>query len=107
MVKHFVIVITTHWIHCFLIFVLYSIEDAFVIPPKVPNLDTLVNGPGAFRANNSDELFSIIANYVAKFYGMTFIEKWLTNNKGRSVLEMITVLDIAYAITIIKNHELV
>ena len=34
-------------------------------------------------------------------------KKWLNNNQGERVLEMITALDIAYAVTIIKNQELV
>ena len=36
-----------------------------------------------------------------------FYQKWLTNNKEKSVLEMITALDISYAITIAKNRKLV
>ena len=67
----------------------------------------LTKGPGAFGDSDSDELLSFIANYVAKSYGMAFIKKWLTNNKGKSVLEMINALDLAYAITIVKNHKLV
>ena len=67
----------------------------------------LANRPRVFGGNSSDELFSFTANYVAQSFGMAFIEKWLNKNNVRCVLEMITSLDIAYAITIIKNHKLV
>ena len=36
---------------------------------------------------------------------MSFINKWLETNKGKCSLNMITVCDLAYAITIIKNHK--
>ena len=53
----------------------------------------------------SDDLYSFIANYVAKSYGMSFINKWLRDNKGKSLLYLTTESDVAYAITLIKNHE--
>ena len=53
----------------------------------------------------SDDLYSFIAKYVAKSYGMSFINKWLKDNKGKSLLYLTTECDLAYAITLIKNHE--
>ena len=53
----------------------------------------------------SDQLYSFIANYVAKSYGMSYINKWLKDNKGKCLLYLTTVCDLAYTITIIKNHE--
>ena len=50
-------------------------------------------------------MFSSIANYAAKAYGMAFIKKQQTDTKDKILLEMITALDIAYAITIVKNHD--
>ena len=57
------------------------------------------------KSNPSNELYSFIANYVAKSYGMSFINKWLKDNKGKSLLYLTTACDLAYAITLIKNHE--
>ena len=57
------------------------------------------------KSNTSNELYSFIANYVAKSYGMSFINKWLRDNKGKSLLYLTTECDVAYAITLIKNHE--
>ena len=65
----------------------------------------LAKGLGAFEDSDSDELISFIDHYVAKSYGMAFIKKWLSNNKGKNVLEILTTLDIAYTITIVKNHK--
>ena len=53
----------------------------------------------------SNDLYYFIANYVAKSYGMSFINKWLRDNKGKYLLYLTMECDVAYAITLIKNHE--
>ena len=40
------------------------------------------DGPSAFGGNNSDELFSFTANYVAKSYGMAIIKKMADQQQG-------------------------
>ena len=56
------------------------------------------------RTRTSDDLYPFIANYAAKSYGMSFINKWLENNKDRSLLYLTKECDLADAITLIKNH---
>ena len=56
------------------------------------------------RTRATDELYSFIENYVAKSYGMSLIDKWLKANKGKCLLSLMTVCDLAYAITIVKNY---
>lgn len=85
---------------------------------RKPNPNKLSRGPVEFgytgalssseieeQSNASNELYYFIANYVAKSYGMSFINKWLKDNKGKSLLYLTTACDLAYAITLIKNHE--
>ena len=52
-----------------------------------------------------NDLYSFIANYVDKSYCMSFISKWLKDNRGKCLLYLSIVCDLVYAITIIKNHE--
>ena len=108
--------ISTQSISCFPTFIWILKEDA-AVPPRKPNPDRLAKGPTEFEypgmtvrpiyepaAIVSDELHAFIPRYVLKACGMLFINKWLKANKGISMLDMITVCDLAYAITIIKNH---
>ena len=57
------------------------------------------------RTSASDEVYAFTANYVGKSYGMAFINKWLKANKGKYLLNLITVCDLVDVITIIKNHK--
>ena len=42
---------------------------------------------------------------MAGSFCMSFINRWLKANKDKSLLDIITVCDLTYAITIIKNHK--
>ena len=53
----------------------------------------------------SNKLHPLIADYVARSYGMSFINKWPGVSKEKSLLDVIIVCDLAYAVTIVKNHE--
>ena len=57
------------------------------------------------RTRATDELYFFIENYVAKSYGMSLIDKWLKANKGKFLLNLITVCDLVYAVIITNNHE--
>ena len=54
---------------------------------------------------NSNMMFDFIVDCVLKTYGWRYVGKWIEKSPGRSVLDIITVSDIAYAITVIENSK--
>ena len=44
---------------------------------------------------------------MPKLYGKRAVKKWLKNNKGKSLLDMITMSDVAYCAALVENnHEI-
>lgn len=50
-------------------------------------------------------MYDFISDCVLKTYGWRFVGKWIEKSPGKSVMDMITVSDIAYAITVIENSK--
>ncbi len=44
-----------------------------------------------------------LGKYVSGIYGTRSIITWVTKNKGRQFLDMVTMLDIAYTVAVIEN----
>ena len=82
--------------------------------PCTPNLTMLLEGPisvklvieeGGEDGKSADGLFHFIGHHVCGCYGKRAVRKWATENKNKTVLDMITVDDIAYAVTMVVNLE--
>ena len=46
---------------------------------------------------------AFISNYVSRLYGVNAIRTWLKEHKGKTFLDMMTVSDVAYVISLLKN----
>ena len=46
----------------------------------------------------------VVEHYTVHLYGKRHITKWLNNNKGCTYLDMITLSDIAYVVSLFKNN---
>ena len=62
---------------------------------KTMTVDNLEDGMSVF--------FSFVERYVVKLYGKRAIAAWVKKNKGRSFLDMLTMSDVAYSMSIIEN----
>lgn len=51
------------------------------------------------------KLFHFIVECVVKTYGQSKITKWVEKHPGKTVLDMITVSDIAYSVVVIDNSS--
>ena len=57
------------------------------------------------RGDRMKKVLSFIEKYVPKLYGKRAVKKWLKNNKGKSLLDMITMSDVAYCAALVENNH--
>ena len=61
--------------------------------------------PNAFESNEDFyPILDLFAKYATKMYGMSNIQANIKNNKGTTLLDVITMPDVAYVITLIENN---
>jgi len=59
-----------------------------------------------YDAANGMKVCRFVDKYVSRVYGARAVSAWLTKNKGKTFLDMITMSDIAYTVAVIENgHE--
>lgn len=72
------------------------------------HLDYLMNIPTDIsNVEDNKELvpiFWFVNEFVADLYGKRFIRKWLKSNKGKTILDLVTMSDIAYCLTLVENN---
>ena len=73
------------------------------------DLEYLMNVPHSLdKDTQSDDLNAIyrfITMIVVKLTGKRALKKWLSDNKGKSPLDMVTMSDVAYSLTLIANNR--
>ena len=71
--------------------------------------EMLVNLPTDDDGWEDENVYKIIirfvAEYVCNIYGKRQIRQWLDSNKGSTFLNLLTISDIAYALTLIENSN--
>lgn len=61
--------------------------------------------PNAFKSNKDFyPILDLFAKYATKLYGMSNIQANIKNNKGTTLLDVITMSDVAYVVTLIENN---
>ena len=69
----------------------------------------LMDIPPALSSDTHTEelnvIFRFITGIVIKMLGKRSVKKWVKDNKGKSPLDMITMSDIAYCLTLIENNK--
>jgi hypothetical protein len=73
-------------------------------PPKDLEVTSMSPGCVADLTYTLYKIFAFIVECVVKTYGWRQVGEWIEKNRGKTVLDMITVSDIAYSITIIENN---
>ena len=48
---------------------------------------------------------NFIVDYVSKIYGKRYIENWMKLHKGKSLLDLITMSDLAYCVLLIDCYH--
>ena len=54
--------------------------------------------------DNMSVLFRFVEKYVVKLYGKRAIGTWVKKNKGASFLDMLTMSDVAYSLSVLENN---
>ena len=66
------------------------------------DLDYLMDIPGEITTDTPNDELTIIsrffANFVVNLYGKRYVKEWTKKNKGSSLLDMITMSDVAYSL---------
>ena len=104
------------YIYSFVSEILFSVLLLYIADAKEENtlqldrdLSFLVDIPTRLSDETTvDELnavYRFVTMIVSKLLGVRSIKKWMRNNKGKSVLDMITMSDIAYTLTLIENNR--
>jgi len=62
---------------------------------KTMTVDNLEDGMPVF--------FGFVEKYVVKLYGKRAVAPWVNINKGNSFLDMITMSDVVYSVSIVEN----
>jgi len=104
------------YIYRFVSEILFSVLLLYIADAKEENtlqldrdLSFLVDIPTRLSEETTvDELnavYRFVTMIVSKLLGVRSIKKWMRNNKGKSVLDMITMSDIAYTLTLIENNR--
>ena len=105
------------YIYSFVSEILFSVLLLYIADAKEENtlqldrdLSFLVDIPTRLDMEKTtvDELnavYRFVTMIVSKLLGVRSIKKWMRNNKGKSVLDMITMSDIAYTLTLIENNR--
>ena len=57
------------------------------------------------ETKRTSQAVSFIANYVSKIYGPHFIDGWIRKNKDQRFINLITMSDVAYCITLVENYH--
>lgn len=65
-------------------------------------------GPSAYMSRGDgygQKMCHFISTYVVKVYGVKSVGDWLRNNKGKSFLDMMSMDDVAYCISLVDNSQ--
>ena len=82
----------------------------------LPDHNKLKEGPLGYIPTGKPEdaseeffqpVFRFVDKYVTKAHGIQYVNKWLKDNKGKTLLHLITASDIAKAVVLMKNNECV
>ena len=64
--------------------------------------------PGEITTDTPQEdlniIYRFISNFVVNLYGKRYVKEWTKKNKGSSLLDMITMSDVAYSLTLVDNN---
>ncbi len=60
-------------------------------------------GAGGHKAVGENALCHFISTFVSKLYGVNSIRTWIKANKGKNFLDMMTINDVAYCISLVRN----
>jgi hypothetical protein len=52
---------------------------------------------------NRKKICSFANKYVTRMYGSRHITLWVAMNKNKTIFDLVTILDMAYTIKVIKN----
>ena len=81
--------------------------------PNTPDTERIAQGPTAFGYtegcdsghDEADPLFHFIAKYLGSVIGVTKIGRTLKENKGMTLLDMVTSALFSYGVTTLENHQ--
>jgi hypothetical protein len=48
-------------------------------------------------------IFAFVARFISRIYGIRMINTWLSNKKGPTFFDLMTISDIAYTVTVLEN----
>ena len=64
--------------------------------------------PGKITSDTPHEdlntIYRFFFNFVVNLYGKRYVKEWTKKNKGCSLLDMITMSDVAYSLTLVDNN---